>query len=616
MKKKTHRVALFIFMVALFHTSSSAYTTVRTSLGENPEWVSMTFSDTKVPFENAPMVIDGEIMIPAETFFDYIKAQIYKMPLENQFVAYKDNTFIKFREGHGFAYLNGSKKKLNVAPYLFQDTLYIPFDLVAQSFNINYEYLPKNFSLLAAYRDAAPQYKVEGENTYKSITLNTLGISFFIPTSWSKLEGANHRYGLKNVYEDFYIDFTPVQLNKDYTRKRLFEDLKNALLKSSPNSEIKEIKAYKSGDYLIDSIYFTSKKQDPYNQHVLYVIYESNIGYVFSGKFNDAQTGSAFKDIFDYIIRSFQINRMTINASQEHYVEFMPFFNHNFTLKSPIFSNMTLENQFVLEGTLKENSDLKGLNISVEKNSQRLDTYIPISEGSFKGTVYIPFGTGKHNITIALDGKANAKPNPSEPPATPKEPLLDDLFKVLNATIDEAIKPSFSTESENVCLKFSVINVSSTAIKDTLPSKYINYDQPDVYATANLLTYNLSSEYAKAKAIYEWLYDHYDINASVEGKGLRPLEVLVKENKANALELSVLQVGLMRALDIPSRIVRGNNEMMGAFWVETYLNGKWLITDIANEILDRPLIPSEVKYFNLNRKTHYEQFITTEILPF
>lgn len=616
MKKKLCYLGLIVFIIGVFRPSSAAYNTVRTSLGENPEWVSMTFSDTKVPFENAPMVIDGEIMIPAETFFDYIKAQIYKLPFESQFVAYKDNTFIKFREGHDFAYLNGSKKKLNVAPYLFQNTLYIPFDLVAQSYNINYEYLSKNFSLLAAYRDSAPQYKIEGDNTYKSITLNNLGISFFIPTSWSKLEGATHRYGIKNAYEDFYIEFTPIQLDEDYTRKRLFEDLKNALLKTAPNSEIKEIKAYKSGDYLIDSIYFTSENQDKYNQHVLYVIYESNVGYVFSGKFNAKQTGNAFKEILDYIVRSFQINRMTINASQEHYVEFMPFFKHNFTLKSPIFSNMTLENQFVLEGSLRKDLDIKGLNISVEKGNQRLDTYLPVAEGVFKGTVYIPFGTGKHNITIAIDGK-NASKSESQPlNAAPKEPLFDELFNALNETIDEAIKPSFSTQSENVCLKFSVINVSSTAIKDTLPSKYINYDQPDVYATANLITYNLSSEYAKAKAIYEWLYNNYNINASLEGKGLRPLEVLVKDKKANALELSVLQVGLMRALDIPSRIVRGNNDLMGAFWVETYLNGKWLITDISNEILDRPLIPSEVKYFNLNRKTHYEQFITTEILPF
>lgn len=595
-----------------------AFNKTGTSLGEAPIHASMTFSELTVPFESDPLIIDGEIMMPAETFFEQIKAQIYKMPSEQSFVAYKDNTFIKFKEGSTIAYLNGSKRLLKIAPFRYKGTLYIPFDITAQSFDIKYQFDDKKYHLNAEYRAPIHAYKIYKDVYYKSIILHHFGVGFYIPSSWSKLDKDTYKYGIKNNYQDFYMEFSPIPINESYSRKKLFDELKASVGKQYKDLEIKEIKTFKAGNFLVDSIYFNTVAENTHKNHCLYLIYEGNIGYVFTGHFNEAQDGIEIKEAFDNIVSSFQLNQLTINPSMEYYVEFMPFFNNNMAFKSNLYSNMTVDNQFVLEGTVDKNSGIKGINVSIERDGQRLDAYLPVEEGVFKGIVYVPFGTGKHNITLALDGaKATAKTPPSTLPVSENtvEHLIANVDK-LNAYVNEAIKPSFSTDAENVCLKFSVINIASSAIKDTLPSRFINYDQPDVYATANRLTYNLSSEYAKAKVVYQWLYDTYTLNQMVSMDAIRPLDQLIKTTVANPLELSVLQVGIMRALDIPSRIVRGQEEDAVHFWVETYINGKWLISDIANDIDLRVTPLDDVQFFNLNKKTHYDGYISVEILPF
>lgn len=614
------KIAFFVLLFTLnilCALPNFAFSKMGTSLGEEPIQASMTFSELTVPFENEPLIIDGEIMIPAETFFEQIKAQIYKMPSEQSFVAYKDNTFIKFKEGSTIAYLNGSKRLLKIAPFRYKGTLYIPFDITAQSFDIKYQFDNKKYHLNAEYRAPIHAYKIYKDVYYKSIILHQFGVGFYIPSSWSKLDKVAYQYGIKNEYQDFYMEFSPIPINDQYNRKTLFEDLKASIGKQYQDLEIKEIKTFKAGNFVVDSIFFNTEKESTHKNHCLYLIYEGNIGYVFTGHFNETRDGIEIKEAFDNIVSSFQLNQLTINPSLEYYVEFMPFFDNNMNFKSNIYSNMTVDNQFLLEGTLKKNSGVKGIDVSIERDGQRLDAYIPVEEGRFKGIVYVPFGTGKHNVTLALDGGKETQPPIKTLPITENavEHLIENVDK-LNAYVDEAIKPSFSTDSENVCVKFSVINVASASIKDTLPSKFINYDQPDVYATVNRLTYNLSSEYAKAKVIYQWLYDTYSLNQMVTVDAIRPLDQLIKSTEANPLELSVIQVGLMRALDIPSRIVRGQKSDGVHFWVETYINGKWLISDIANDIDLRTTPFDEVQFFNLNKKTHYDGYLSVEILPF
>jgi transglutaminase-like putative cysteine protease len=91
------------------------------------------------------------------------------------------------------------------------------------------------------------------------------------------------------------------------------------------------------------------------------------------------------------------------------------------------------------------------------------------------------------------------------------------------------------------------------------------------------------------------------------------MQTVIDAKIANPIELSMLYTGLLRASNIPARIVKGNTEFGSTYWVETYLNGKWGVASIVDEIRENS--PSRL-YFNMSRSNFYENFLTVDILPF
>ncbi len=172
-------------------------------------------------------------------------------------------------------------------------------------------------------------------------------------------------------------------------------------------------------------------------------------------------------------------------------------------------------------------------------------------------------------------------------------------------------------DAKKIALKFSVLNISDDAIKFLLPSDYIDYDANIVYQTANSLTYNLTSDYAKSKAVYEWLLSNYSYEPILEHSMLSSTTEMLTKTSGTEVDLSILYSGLMRSMNIPSRIVRGTNEQVSHYWVENFINGKWQVSDVAWEIRFKDdQSKNTLKYFNLNMMGHYSQYKKTEFLPF
>lgn len=598
---------LLLVCTAFFAMPTFAFAPLAPSTGEPQHKVTFNFSDRPIAFEHTPFLLGDQLMVPAVEFMEQIKTQLYRVEEKQILASYKDNTFIKYTEGDASAYLNGSEKHLAVIPFKHKDVLYIPFQEAAEAFGIHYRFDADESTVYADFRDAVSAYRVYNNENYKSVPLHDLGISFFIPSSWDKLSSSVHQYGLKNDYQDHHIELTTLSLDGGYTRAMLFSRMKNALEQEA--IQVKEVRTYKPGDVVIDAMHYTTEGR-AYTDHLIYVILEGDIGYIFSGHFNASEAD--LKQTFDTVASTFQINRMSINTSQEHYVELEPFYKNGLSMKTALYSNMLVENELSLSGSV-ENAQIKGLKVGVERLGERFDYYLPVKDGQFKATVYIPFGIGKHNLTLAIDAESDVQAPDNTYTNDQKVDVAVKRLHALSEYVDDAIKPSFSADDPNVALKFSVVNTASTPIKDILPSRHIDYDKPDVYATSNGLTYNLSSEYAKAKAIYTWIYESYAHIDYNEDEGIASMEALVKRRSGNALELSALNVGLLRSLDIPSRIVRGENASETAFWVETYINGKWLISDVVKEIENKD---GALRFFNVNRAEHYAQFETTDILPF
>lgn len=611
MIKKTLLLLVSIILGFGFTSKAHFAYSVFPTLGDQKEPVEIVFSETPIDFNNKPFILNGEVMIPTRAFFERIGTQIFWSEKTEAFIAYKDNTFLKFKKDSNLAFLNGKEIALSVAPFAFNNTLYVPLSTSASAFSIDYTLDRAFLKASADYRDPVYQYRTFDYQTYKRIQLLSYGVSFYIPDHWNSLEGVSNRYGIENDFQSERLDVTVLPLDLSYTRSGLFETLKQNLAAEHGEAfNILEAKTFKPGDYTISSMIFTTDNRNEkgdLTHHALYVILEGGTGYILSGHY-ESDDWKTTLITFDNIASTFQINKLTINSLQEHYVELTPFFENQMTLGQRLYSNMLVENEIPFKGVIGGERPIRGLKVGVKKDQQRMDFYIPVIDNRWDGILYTPFGLGKHNVTVVID--YYAEPNPTTP-LWVDSLLAGDLS--LDSFVESALEPDFALDSENAMLKFSVVNISSETIKDILPSQLINYDTPDVYAAVNRVTFNLTSEYAKARALYDWVFDNYTLSPEVSNTGILSVEQMVNARDGNALEICVLYAGLMRALDIPARIVRGTQAEGSVFWVETFINGRWLISDIVRDLSENQ---NEVNHFNLNRTLHYSQFDKTEILPF
>ncbi|MDN5351653.1 MAG: hypothetical protein PWQ12_572 [Clostridiales bacterium] len=618
-----------IFFIALFiGTSSAAFAlSAVPSMGTLPISYEITLSGTSIPFAESPIAINGVIMVPAQTFFESVGAQVYWIESEKTLVAYRDNVFLKYTGNSDRYTLNGLEKSLSVSAIMRGGTLFVPLTSATQSLSLNYTIDTYHHIAAIDYRETAYQYMQIGYNHYKRINLASWGISYYVPEFWTLIDGTYATYGFATEYESYQLEPTVLPLEAGFDRGKLTEALKSNLqLEYGDQLSFGNTKLLEGNTYTARTIYYTITDDDGVVTHyVLYVFYENNIGYVFTGQYGDINNLTDSEDVFDTIAKTFQINKLSINEQLEHYIELNRFFSVGMHLSSDLYSNMRVENQFRFSGSV--DASISGMHVLVTREEEQMEFYVPVVDGSFDAVIYTPFGLGKHNITVALDDTSTAVLDQASAnlviPSDTKNPAVDENTETtseaitppsIDEIVDAVLAHTLELDTTNTVMKFSVINVSSEAIKNLLPTEFVNYDHPDVYAASNAVTYNLTSNYAKARALYQWVYENYTYSTIWSEEGIRTTEQLVHATDGNAVELCVLYTGLLRANDIPARIVRGSAMEDSRYWVEAYINGKWLVADIPIEVLSKD--DTGIHYFNVSTTLQYQDFDTVEDLSF
>ena len=564
--------------------------------------------DFEISFSNPPLYFQNKIMVPARAVFEKLGIQIYWIDKTQQLLAYRDNIFLKIQIGNDIAYVNGKATSMGITPLIRSGEIFIPASFIAKVFDLNYNLDPKMHNINLDFRENLYEYEQFNDKHYKKITTLNWGISFFIPEYWEKLDDTYATYGYTSDYEYYKFEPRVLPLNSDFNREILSNALINNL-KYEYGDQISNIQSTKRlfNDFLCRVTTYDFKEGAELKKKYIYVFFENNNGYIFEGEINSTVDPNDAKEVFDTIASTFQISKLTVDDNTEHYIELGKFYENEMHLDMPLYSNMIVENQFLFEGSFPEDTPLKGLHIIVAKGTEKTEYYAPIINGIFKANIFTPFGLGKHNVTVMVDDEG------SDAQLGDKiaiGPTLDDI-------VNDAISLEMPIDSKKIVMKFSVVNTSDDAIKFLLPSDYINYDANIVYQTANNLTYNLTNDYAKSRMIYEWIVEHYTYEPVLEDSTLSSTTEMISKKSGTEVDLSILYSGLMRAMNIPSRIVRGTNEQVSHYWVENFINGKWQLSDIAWEIRSKDdQTQTNLKYFNINMMGHYSQYKKTEFLPF
>ena len=596
---------LILIIGLLISLAFSQETFASPSIGEVPSSASVSIAKQDIEFSDTPFILNDEIMVPANQFFEKLGTQVWWFEDTSEIVTYQDNIFMKFKANSKIAYINGKPKEMAVHAIFFKNELYLPASFIAEFYGMNYEIDHISNKLSIDYRENLLEYRQFGYQHFKRVNLAKWGFNFYMPEYWETVPDEINSYGVDNSFETYKLtaEYFP---QKNVISRNSF---KNSIVKELTNQhgshlEITSQNTQKLGEYASDIITYDIKEPAGLQHYVKYIFYEGTSGYVLTGFYPNSNNIEESIEIYNLVAQTFSITKLSINESLEHYTELPYFFDYGVQLKNTIHSNMPVKNQFELSGSLKNNGDIKGFHVTVSKDSNKTSYYIPVKNNEFNSKIYTPFGLGKHNVKVIIDSASSR--NRSQ-----------NLLEIPTASLDDYVLDAqrfdFDEDSPDMILKFSVLNTSNEPIKNILQSVYINYDFPEVFEITNSTTFNLTNQYSKARVLYEWIIKNYTYREGLYGTELRDVRQLTEVRDGNSIELCFLYTGLLRSANIPARIMRGNTGKDVLYWVETYLNGTWTIASISEDVHSDL---KTVNYFYLDRLTHYNRFDRVDALDF
>ena len=592
-----------LILIALVLVLTGTIAFADPSMGGEPVYGKVFLSNQEVAFTNTPFVINDEIMVPAKLFCEKLGAQVFWNEASREMISYRDNIFIKFKNNSTIAYINGKPKAMPISSFTYKGELYIAASFAASAHELAFETDMASHTMSIDFRENILEYRQIDFRHFKRISLTNYGISFYIPEYWSEVADKVNTFGVDNSFESYRFEANVMALSPQYSRPILTESILAGLVAEHGEAlNVVSINTMLLGEYTSDAIYYDLTSNEVTTHHSLYIFFEQNNGYVFKSTYPDSNDLEESREIFDTIASTFSITKLTINDQREHYTEMTRFSEYGVKLSSEIHSNMIVNNQFILNGTLNNPKNIKGLHVIVSKDGDMFEYYVPVINNAFDAKLYTPFGLGKHNITVIADEVESTHQN-----------VIIDEFTTIDDLIEQTILSKHKFDDAETILKFSVLNASNEPIKDLLPTTFINYDQTSIYNITNGATYNLTNQYSKSKALYEWIVDNYTLDEQLKPTGLLTAKELVEIKSANSVELCILYTALLRSVDIPARMARGISENGIDYWVETFLNGQWVVASIAQETQYKF---NALTYFNLDRLTHYENYSIIEQLPF
>lgn len=553
------------------------------------ENMTLYIDQTSVDLNLPVLKIDDQIMVPAVSLFTSLGAQVYESDI---ITSYYLNTFVKIDEENNYYAING-KKYLFDKPMTYRDSaLYVPLELLLKAFDLTIDYEEQNQLHLNA--NTVIQYRNYDAIQYKQISFEEDAVRFSVPLDWGQLD--DHTYGYDSSYGRISVNFSSRMLNDNIDLKLIMDTYEEHLLMKYTNDVSFADSKQLFYNYLTSNVlYIDLDVNEILSKQVVHFVESENQIYIIEFSYPTQISQSYILEVINNIMDSFYIDSISFDADSEHYIETMSSLNLNLELTSKLYSNMTVEDAFLLEGYLNTETKIESLTVTISRKNQSLDFFVPVENNSFHTYVYTPFGLGKHNVRIAISS------------AEEKVIFVPSSDNTMRA------------KAELDLLRFSVVNLSDQVIKYSIPTKNVQSNDELIVSMSNLLSYGHHTNYSKARSMYDFIQSEITIlpihDVIYTAKDV--YEVYEGTKKEAAFYLTAL----LRAQNIPARILEGRSDFNNHVWIEAFLNGSWLILDPVgdttyNEILTSELVTELKPSFNGRRSEYNERYNIITILEY
>lgn len=363
----------------------------------------------EVQLETQPILRNQTIMVPMKEFFQALGCTVKWYNDTQEVVAYKNNMFIKLKIDDLKAYKNGKVQTLKQAPIIKDSRTLVPADFIAETFDMNIEYDQKKQAVDITSTDNSNKYTILSNSFFKEQIINDFGVSISTPTFWNKKEGLNNTFEYEDDFESYQLVVNKQDIDNTLSLNRFTELHKAKLLEAYGESlSFNGKNVLRTDNFSMNVVFVTTTIDDEEKNQILYFVTADSKGYIITCTYGRFVNEEDAMDLFNNILSTFQVNNLTLNSEEEHYFEFDSYFDHSVSLETEIYSNMSVDNSIVIKGTLEPGHTIKELKAIVSKDQEQLEFPITIEDSTFNGTIYLPFGLGKHNVIIAgIDSNTN-----------------------------------------------------------------------------------------------------------------------------------------------------------------------------------------------------------------
>lgn len=546
------------------------------------EIIHLHIDQIRLDTDNPALSTEDGIIVPMIESFETLGAQISSGDV---ITSYYLNTFIKIDTRNNQYAINGKKYSFNVEQYMRNDVLYVPLSLFQKAFDLSLDSQIEDDLYLKA--NNVIQYRNYDAISYKQLSFEEEGAKFSIPLDWDPL--GNYIYGFDSSYGRISVEFSKRKLNENIDTNYIVNTYQEHLLMAYGDRAYVSDNKQEIYNYLNSNVlYIQLDVNDIKTKRVVHFVESKDQVFIIEFNYPNAISESYIETVIQNIMDSFYINDVSIDTKAEHYFESDMTQKYNLVLSSVVYSNMVVEEKFVLEGYFNTDEVIDSLTVSVGRHDNSVEFYIPIDNNSFYTEIYTPFGLGKHNIKISITNNG-------------EKIIFDPITN----------KPISNVSDKNL-LWFSVVNLSDEDIRYTIPTKMVQSQDKLILSMSNLVSYKSHTLYAKAKALYNFIRDEIDV-LTVNDINYTALDVYETFQGTNK-EVMYYLTALLRAQDIPARIIEGSSEFNQHYWVEAYLNGNWLVLDpIGTQVQTDPL--SEDNMITFPKKFNADAYLYNIYFP-
>lgn len=537
-------VIVFYGLIFADGTSFAMY-----SPGEPHKPTDIKLLGKRINFTNSAFVLDKFVMVPAVAFLESIGTQVTHNSFNSELIAYKDNVFLKLKQNSRSAFVNGKEFNLPVPVILQSGVLYVDASFLLKIFGLD-STVTADGTLDVEFIETQPDTMILGYTVYRKFSFLDRGTSLFVP-DYFELDADS----FTNIHDTSRLKVeTPVISDSS--------NLEDAVLLrkdelSEQGIQTSEPKTARLGEFISSAIEYTLENV----KTTEYLFLENGNLYILT--FSDTPTV-----IEETIAGTFYIDKITLNTNLEHYFEHPAFFEYQTNLKTKIFSNMIVKNNFALEGSFGSSINSGYIEVNVKRADRSVKYTSRIIDGSFESVIYTPFGLGRHEVAIRY--------LPADSESGKTLPIIS----------------------------FSALNESVQHLSDLIPTDTIDFDRNEIYNLMNTMGYYGANQYSVAKGVYSWILENYKLSESGhpdepnEKSALveNPIRKIIAPRKMSVLALQlpkesmrvtaeeacILYIGFMRASGIPSRL--GHTKEPELYWAEVMINGKWVMMGIAEDL--------------------------------